>query len=142
MVIENRSGAVMAVVGGRNADESKFNRATHAKRQIGSVFKPFVYLSAFNQGLLPQTWIRDTAIRRGEIQGVSGDWDLSNSDGKFGGYVTAENALVRSRNTSSVRVGDYAGLESVNEVAKDVGFIDGIPLTPSSYLGSWEATPW
>ena len=142
VVIENRSGAVMAVVGGRNADESKFNRATHAKRQIGSVFKPFVYLSAFNQGLLPQTWIRDTAIRRGEIQGVSGNWDLSNSDGKFGGYVTAENALVRSRNTSSVRVGDYAGLESVNEVAKDVGFIDGIPLTPSSYLGSWEATPW
>ena len=142
VVIENRSGAVIAVVGGRSADESKFNRATQAERQIGSIFKPFVYLAAFNQGMLPQTWVRDTAIRTGEIDGVSGRWNLSNSDGKFGNYITAENALVRSRNTSSVRVGNYAGLESVNEVAEDVGFINGIPLTPSSYLGSWEATPW
>ncbi len=142
VVIENRSGAVIAVVGGRNAEESKYNRAIQAERQIGSLFKPFVYLAAFNRGMLPQTWVRDSSIRQGEIDGVSGSWNLSNSDGKFGNYITAENALIRSRNTSSVRVGNYAGLKSVNQTAVDVGFIDGIPMTPSSYLGSWEATPW
>ncbi|BDS06891.1 penicillin-binding protein [Oceaniferula spumae] len=142
VVIENRSGAVLSVVGGRNADESKYNRAIQAERQIGSVFKPFVYLTAFNQGMLPQTWIRDSRIRPGEIDGMSGTWNLHNSDGKFGDYITAENALVRSRNTSSARVGNFAGLKNVNRTAIDVGFIDGIPLTPSSFLGSWEATPW
>jgi len=142
VVIENRSGAVIAVVGGRNADESKYNRAIQAERQIGSLFKPFVYLAAFNRGMLPQTWVRDSPIRNGEIDGVNGTWNLSNSDGKFASYITAENALVRSRNTSSVRVGNYAGLKSVNQTAIDVGFIDGMPMTPSSYLGSWEATPW
>ena len=142
VVVENRSGAVIAVVGGRDAEESKYNRAIQAKRQIGSVFKPFVYLAAFNRGMLPETWVRDSAIRSGEIDGVSGAWNLSNSDGKFGDFITAENALVRSRNTSSVRVGNYAGLNNVNDTAIGVGFIGGIPLTPSSYLGSWEATPW
>ena len=142
VVIENRSGAVIAVVGGRNADESKYNRAVQAQRQIGSLFKPFVYLAAFNRGMLPETWVRDSAISNGEIDGVSGSWNLSNSDGKFGNFITAENALIKSRNTSSVRVGNYAGLQNVNQTAIDVGFVDGMPLTPSSYLGSWEATPW
>ncbi|MBK1855514.1 penicillin-binding protein [Verrucomicrobiaceae bacterium 5K15] len=142
VVIENRSGAVLSVVGGRDADESKYNRAIQAKRQIGSVFKPFVYLTAFNHGMLPQTWVRDSRIQPGEIDGMSGTWNLHNSDGKFGTYITAEDALVRSRNTSSARVGNFAGLKNVNQTAIDVGFIDGIPMTPSSFLGSWEATPW
>ena len=142
VVIENRTGAVLSVVGGRNANESKYNRAIQAKRQIGSIFKPFVYLAAFNRGLLPQTWIPDGRIRPGEIKGAPRSWSPGNADGKYGTYVTAEDALVRSRNTSSVRVGNYAGLERVNQTARDVGFIQGVPNNPSSYLGSWEATPW
>lgn len=142
VVIENRSGAVLSVVGGRDAGESKYNRAIQAERQIGSIFKPFVYLTAFNRGLLPKTWIPDGRIRPGEIRGAPRSWSPANSDGRYGGYITAEDALVRSRNTSSVRVGNYAGLDAVNETAFDVGFIQGIPKTPSSFLGSWEATPW
>jgi|TARA_B110000908_G_scaffold128047_1_gene150317 penicillin-binding protein 1A len=142
VVIENRSGAVLSVVGGRNADESKYNRAIQAERQIGSVFKPFVYLTAFNRGMMPKTWVPDGRIKPGEIKGAPRSWSPSNSDGKYGGYITAEDALVRSRNTSSVRVGNYAGLEKVNQTAIDVGFIQGVPNNPSTYLGSWEATPW
>jgi len=142
VVIENRSGAVLSVVGGRNANESKYNRAIQAERQIGSVFKPFVYLTAFNRGMMPKTWVPDGRIKPGEIDGAPRSWSPSNSDGKYGGYITAEDALVRSRNTSSVRVGNYAGLKSVNQTAIDVGFIQGVPSNPSSYLGSWEATPW
>jgi len=142
VVIENKTGAVIAVVGGRSADESKFNRAIQAHRQIGSIFKPFVYLTAVNNGMTPQTWIKDSRIVPGEIRGAQRSWSPHNSDGKFGGYITLENALVRSRNTASVRVGNYAGIERVLQTAKDVGFIQGFPTTPSSYLGSWEATPW
>lgn len=142
VVMENRTGAVLAVVGGRDANESKYNRAIQAERQIGSLFKPFVYLAAFNKGLMPQTWISDGPIRPGEIDGAPSSWSPANSDGKFGDYITAENALVRSRNTSSVRVGNFVGLKGVNQTAIDVGFIQGIPPNPSSYLGTWEATPW
>ena len=142
VVIENRSGAVLCVVGGRDAGESKYNRAIQAKRQIGSIFKPFVYLTAFNQGMMPKTWIPDGRIRPGEIKGAQRSWSPRNSDGKYGRYISAEDALVRSRNTSSVRVGNYAGLDAVNQTAIDVGFIQGVPKNPSSYLGSWEATPW
>lgn len=142
VVIENRSGAVISVVGGRNANESKYNRAIQAERQIGSIFKPFVYLTAFNRGMVPRTWVRDGRIRPGEIRGAPRSWSPANSDGKFGGLIAAEDALVRSRNTSSVRVGNYAGLEKVNQTAIDVGFLQGIPNNPSAFLGSWEATPW
>ncbi|MBT8044470.1 MAG: transglycosylase domain-containing protein, partial [Verrucomicrobiae bacterium] len=142
VVIENRSGAVLTVVGGRNANESKYNRAIQAERQIGSIFKPFVYMTAFNRGMMPQTWIPDGRIRPGEIDGAPRSWSPSNSDGKYGSYITAEDALVRSRNTSSVRVGNYAGLEKVNQTAIDVGFVQGVPNNASTYLGAWEATPW
>lgn len=141
VVIENRTGAILTVVGGRNANESRFNRAVQAKRQIGSIFKPFVFLTAFDQGMMPGTWIRDGRIRPGEIDGAPPSWSPKNSDGKFGGAITAEKALIRSRNTSSVRVGDFAGIKAVSETAYDVGFIDGMPQNPASYLGSWEATP-
>ncbi|NWK55333.1 PBP1A family penicillin-binding protein [Verrucomicrobiaceae bacterium N1E253] len=142
VVIENKTGAVIAVVGGRSADESKYNRAIQAERQIGSIFKPFVYLTAVNNGMMPQTWIKDSRIVPGEIRGAPRSWSPGNSDGTFGSYITMEDALVRSRNTASVRVGNYAGIERVQQTAEDVGFIDGFPATPSSYLGSWEATPW
>ncbi len=142
VVIENRSGAVLAVVGGRDADESMFNRAKYAKRQIGSIFKPFVYLTAFNNGMQAQTWIRDTPLRPGEIKGAQRSWNPRNSDGKYYKYVTAEEALIRSRNTSSVRVGDFARMDRVHTTANDVGFTQKLPNTPAAYLGSWEATPW
>lgn len=142
VVIENSTGAVLTVVGGRSANESKYNRAIQAKRQIGSLFKPFVYLAAFNRGMMPETWIPDGPIRPGEIDGAPSSWSPANSDGKYIDFITAEDALVRSRNTSSVRVGNYAGIEGVNQTAMDVGFIQGIPKNPSSYLGTWEATPW
>jgi len=142
VVIENRTGAVLAVVGGRDADESKFNRAIQARRQLGSVFKPFVYLAAFDDGMRPDTWISDNALRPGEIRGAQRSWSPRNSDGTFQGVKPASYGLVRSRNTMSVRVGNYAGIEQVQEVARQAGFDTAVPSTPASYLGAWEATPW
>jgi penicillin-binding protein 1A len=141
VVVENRTGAVLAVVGGRDAGESRFNRAKDACRQLGSIFKPFVYLAAFDSGLRPDTPISDGPIQPGEIKG-GGTWRPDNSDGKFGGMMPASHGLIRSRNTMSVRVGDHAGIPRVSQVAAMAGFATPMPQNPSSFLGSWEATPW
>ena len=141
VVVENRSGGVLAVVGGRDAKESRFNRAKDAKRQLGSIFKPFVYLSAFDKGLRPDHLISDGPIEPGEIKG-GGTWRPSNSDGKYGGMMPVSYGLVRSRNTMSVRVGDFAGIPRVGEFAAKAGFSTPMPENPSSFLGSWEASPW
>lgn len=141
VVVENRTGGVLAVVGGRDANESRFNRGKDAHRQLGSIFKPFVYLAAFNQGMGPDTQVSDGPILPGEIKG-GGRWRPHNADGKFGGSYPASYGLIRSRNTMSVRVGNRAGLSNVKEVAGKAGFATPMPENPSSYLGSWEATPW
>lgn len=141
VLIENRTGAVIALVGGRDASESQFNRAIQARRQIGSIFKPFVYLAAFDKGLRPSTQISDGPIQHGEIKGAA-TWRPNNSDGKFGGMHPVSYGLIRSRNTMSVRVGNYAGVSKVKEVSRMAGFGMAMPETPSSFLGSWEASPW
>jgi penicillin-binding protein 1A len=141
VLIENRTGAVLALVGGRDAKESQFNRAIQARRQIGSIFKPFVYLAAFDKGLRPSTQISDGPIQRNEIKGAP-TWRPNNSDGKFGGMHPVSYGLIRSRNTMSVRVGNYAGVSKVREVSRMAGFGMAMPETPSSFLGSWEASPW
>ncbi|MES2658297.1 MAG: transglycosylase domain-containing protein [Verrucomicrobiota bacterium] len=141
VVVENRTGAVLAVIGGRDANESIFNRATRASRQVGSLFKPFIYLSAFDQGLRPDTAISDGPIHNGEIKGA-GNWHPQNSDGKFGGMHPVSYGLIRSRNTMSVRVGNYAGLAKVKEVTRMAGFRTPMPESPTSFLGTWGASPW
>jgi len=141
VVVENRTGAVLAVIGGRDANESIFNRATRASRQIGSLFKPFIYLSAFDKGLRPNTNISDGPIQRGEIKGA-GNWKPHNSDGKYGGMHPVSYGLIRSRNTMSVRVGNYAGIDKVSDVANRSGLTKTMPDTPVSFLGTWGATPW
>jgi penicillin-binding protein 1A len=142
VVMENHGGAVLAVVGGRDANESRFNRALQAKRQVGSLFKPFVYLAAFDRGMSPGTSISDGPIARGEIVGAPASWHPRNSDGKYGGAFPAGYGLIRSRNTMSLRVGNYAGMKRVKEIARQSGFGQNMPEKPTAYLGAWESTPW
>ncbi|MEO5715758.1 MAG: transglycosylase domain-containing protein [Luteolibacter sp.] len=141
VVVENRTGAVLAVVGGRDANESSYNRAIQGGRQLGSIFKPFVYLAAFDAGLRPSTNISDGPIQRGEIKGAGG-WRPDNSDGKFGGMEPVSYGLIHSRNTMSVRVGNYAGIERVKDVTRMAGFSSSMPDSPVSFLGTWSASPW
>jgi penicillin-binding protein 1A len=140
VVIENLTGAIVATVGGRDPDESKFNRATQARRQIGSTFKPFVYLAAFDAGLRPETLVSDDPLRPGEVPGA-GRWSPAKSDGKFNGLQQVSYGLIRSRNTMSVRVGNHAGLKRVTDLAKQVGFTTPLRPYPTSYLGTLEASP-
>lgn len=140
LVFDNRSGGIRALVGGRDYRESKFNRALPAmRRQVGSTFKPFVYTAAYGNGLLPGGLIDDSRIGRGELRTVSGAWSPANSDGKYGGPLPAEQGLIRSRNTMSVRVGDRAGVSEVQRMAASVGIAD-VPENPAIFLGAFEAS--
>lgn len=141
VVMENRTGAVLALVGGRDADESRYNRATGKGRPVGSVFKPFVYLAAFDKGLRPTTSISDGPIQPGEIKNAK-NWRPRNSDGTYGGMQPVSYGLIRSRNTMSVRVGNYAGMDYVQEVRRMAGFTKPMNDSPTSYLGPWDASPW
>ena len=138
VMIDNRGGGIRALVGGRDYRESHFNRAVFAKRQMGSTFKPFVYAAAFQRGLQPTTLIDDGPIRNGELRTVS-NWHPENSDGTYRGEMPAEEGLIQSRNTMSVRVGDYAGLGNIQRIASAVG-LGEIPSQPSIYLGAFEET--
>ena len=141
VVIDNASGGILAIVGGRDASESQFNRALQSRRPLGSIFKPFVYLAAIEKGFSINESVSDARISPGEILGAHRNWSPTNSDGKYYRSIPASRALIESRNTSSVRVGTVAGLEKVTEIAKDVGFDPRrIDPVPSSYLGSWGAT--
>jgi penicillin-binding protein 1A len=138
VVIDNASGAIRAIVGGRDFGESPLNRAREARRQIGSTFKPFVYAAAFRRGLLPGGSIDDGPIRRGEIEGAP-TWQPGNSDGTYRGLLPAEEGLVLSRNTMSVRVGQQATLPAITALAAACGF-EEVPKQPAIYLGAFEAT--
>jgi penicillin-binding protein 1A len=138
VVIDNSSGGIRALVGGRDYAQSKFNRALPpANRQVGSAFKPFVYTIAFSHGLLPGAAISDDPIRPGEIDGA-GSWSPANSDGSYGGVEPCSYGLIHSRNTMSVRVGQFAGLNAAQKVANDLGIAQNIPHGPAIYIGSFE----
>lgn len=139
VVIDNASGGIRALVGGRDYAQSKFNRAlAPANRQVGSAFKPFVYAIAFSHGLLPSSAISDGPIQPGEIDGA-GNWSPGNSDGTYGGVMPCSYGLIHSRNTMSVRVGQFAGLDTVQRMANDLGVAQNIPHGPASYIGSFES---
>ncbi len=139
--IENHTGGIVSIVGGRNRDHSEYNRATHAKRQVGSIFKPFVYLAAFDKGMNPNQYISDDRIFRNEITGADPNWRPKNSDNTYRGSIRISSALAQSRNTPAIRVGDFAGLENVRQTASQAGFKQTIPHQPSIYLGAFNATP-
>ena len=139
VAVDNHSGAIRALVGGRDYRDSKFNRAIDAHRTVGSTFKPFVYAAAFAKGMSPETPISDGPIEVGEIA-HGGGWHPGNSDGKFGGMLPAEEGLIHSRNTMSIRVGNRAGLENVSQLAVKAGLPE-IPMNAQSYIGNFGASP-
>ncbi len=138
VVIDNSSGGIRALVGGRDFAQSKFNRAiAPANRQVGSAFKPFVYALAFAHGLLPGAFINDNPLEPGEIRGA-GNWSPGNSDNTYNGIQPAWYGLVHSRNTMSVRIGEVSGVEEVQKAAMMLGLSENIPKGPATYIGSFE----
>jgi len=143
VVMHQSSGALLAIVGGRNSEESRLNRATQIRRQVGSIFKPLLYASYFEQGYSPRGMLSDDRIKKGEIKGAP-TWRPKNASNSYLGANTAAWGLLKSRNTMAVRVGNRVGLNKIIQRAQLAGYT--IPkkgtLGPTIYLGTWEASPY
>lgn len=140
-VIDNETGGILAIVGGRDYRQSKYNRATLGERQIGSTVKPFVYSAALAGGFLPGTFVEDAPLMPGEIEGADRNWNPQNSDGKFLGQQTLTTGLVQSRNTMTIRVGNFAGLDRVLQLLGDAGIGSSAQRTPQVFIGNLGGNP-
>lgn len=139
VVLDPTSGAIRAMDGGFSAEESEFNRATQAKRQTGSVFKSFVYLSALEMGFDAMSPILDRPIAIEQGPGLA-DWRPTSHDAGLG-LITLRRSLELSRNESTVRLVYDLGLDQVAETAKRAGIRIPEKLTYSMALGTAETTP-
>jgi penicillin-binding protein 1A len=133
LVAMTPDGAVRAMVGGRNYSDSQYNRAVTAKRQPGSSFKPFVYLTALEQGLTPDTMRQDAPI---EVKG----WRPENYTHEYFGAVTLTQALAMSLNTVAIRLGLEVGPKNVVRTAHRLGISSKLEPNASIALGTSEVS--
>jgi penicillin-binding protein 1B len=146
IAIDPRTGEVLALVGGRSYNQSQYNRAIAARRQPGSVFKPFVYLSAFERAyangrtdMTPATLVIDEPTSWAFNQQT---WTPSNYDGEYEGAITLRRALALSRNIATIKVAESTGYDEVASLWRRVGAGTPPRPYPSIALGVFEATPF
>jgi penicillin-binding protein 1A len=139
LALDNRTGQVLAMIGGYSFERSKFNRATQAYRQVGSAFKPFVYTAAIDSGYTPTTQLMDTPV---SFPGGAGQpaYTPLNYDRAFEGPITLRRALEQSRNVPAVRVMDQLGPSQVIAYARRLGLESPLPPYLAVALGAAEAT--
>ncbi|MBR4507976.1 MAG: PBP1A family penicillin-binding protein [Elusimicrobiaceae bacterium] len=155
-----KSGAIRIMVGGRNYEESRFNRATQAKRQPGSSFKPFVWMAALEKGYTPSSLIKDLEMvfyydgRNWRVFDEAKDqyslqlaaqpfmlskdfdvWAPKNFGGKSSGWVTMRRALELSKNLAAINLIDAVGIDKTRDVARRAGIVSSLPKAPALALG-------
>jgi penicillin-binding protein 1B len=147
VALDPRSGEILAFIGGRSYNQSQFNRAISARRQIGSTFKPFVYLAAFEKAaddgagdITPATLVQDEPTTWSYDDQ---EWTPRNYDGEYDGLVTLRRALAMSRNVATVKVAEQTGYDRVVSLWKraKIGETDQVRPYPSVALGVVELTP-
>ncbi len=134
-IIMDKTGAVLAMIGGVDYQASEFNRVTQARRQPGSSFKPFVYAAALEQGLTPYDVRVDEPL-------MIGKWSPKNYSGAYLGPMTLSEALTRSINTIAAQLGQEVGIERVSAIARRFGIRSDLKPYPALALGSQEVTLW
>ena len=140
--IEAETGEVLALVGGKDFKESKFNRATQAIRQPGSSFKPIVYAAAIEEDVMPSDHFLDAPITFKQKGSRGKGWSPQNSTKGYSGEVTLQRALTSSLNTVAVRVAAYIGTDSIVRMARNMGIeTKYLPNDLSVALGSASLTP-
>jgi penicillin-binding protein 1A len=140
VIVDNATGGIRAIVGGRDYSHSHYPRATLSRRQVGSTFKPFVYATAFERGLLPTSLVDDSQIDPDSFRPLARNWSPKNSDDQYLGYQRADFGLLKSRNTMAVRVGQMVGLPLMKKVGDALNIGDSIQEYPVTYLGGFETT--
>jgi penicillin-binding protein 1A len=137
LAIDNTTGGIKAMVGGRDFNESKFNRATQALRQVGSSFKPYVYTTVIDQGASPDDTILDEPV---SFETQSGPYSPHNYDEKFEGIITLRRALAQSRNIPALKLASKVGIKTVIDYTGRFGVTAKLPPYLPVALGSAEIT--
>src|SRR6267378_2738725 len=137
VAIDNATGGIKAMVGGRDFNQSKFDRATQALRQVGSSFKPYVYTTLIDQGASPDDTILDEPVT---FETPSGPYSPHNYDEKFEGIITLRRALAQSRNIPALKLANKVGIKSVIDYAERFGITSKLPPYLPVALGSAEIT--
>ena len=139
VAIDNATGEIKAMVGGRDFNLSKFNRSTQALRQVGSSFKPYVYTAAIDRGATPDDTILDAPVTFPMPSGPA--YEPHNYDEKFEGTITLRRALAQSRNIPALKLADSIGMKTVIDYAHRFGITSNIPPYLPVALGAVEVTP-
>ena len=139
LVMDPYTGRVLAMAGGFSFKLSEFNRATQAKRQPGSAFKPFVYAAALENGFTPSTLILDAPFVIDQGEGLK-TWKPENYGKKFYGPSTLRTGIEKSRNLMTVRVAQKVGFDQISKITNDFGIYNDVPELLSVALGSAETT--
>ncbi len=139
LAIENRTGKILAMVGGYSFERSKFNRATQARRQLGSLFKAILYTAAIDRGYTATSLISDEPVSF-EVGPDQPAYEPTNYDGKYEGPITLRRALEKSRNVPAVQLMNQLGPEQVIDYARRFGFESPLPPFLSIALGAAEGT--
>jgi len=157
VVLDNEDGGILAITGGRDFNQSQFNRAVSSARPVGTAFTPFVFAAAFEKGMFPGTLVEDTLMDNrqvmiGGVEGILGEWGPERADNRYEGPIPARVALVKSKNAATVRLGMQTGLDNVINLAKEAGLaraagkdekgreLLNLRRFPATYLGSSEMT--
>ena len=139
VALDPHTGRVLALTGGFSYQASEFNRATQARRQPGSAFKPFVYLAALDHGFTPSTLVLDAPFVIDQGPGM-GKWKPSNYTRRFYGPSPMRIGIEKSRNLMTVRVAQRIGMDAVARYAERLGVVDRLPRILSMSLGAGETT--
>ncbi|HEX3419889.1 MAG TPA: PBP1A family penicillin-binding protein, partial [Candidatus Udaeobacter sp.] len=143
--LDNATGDILVLVGGRDFEHNQFNRALQARRPAGTAMLPFVYATAFERGMYPGSLVEDSpldnrAVMIGGTTGILGEWGPEDADNQYEGRMTARQALVKSKNGATVRIGMDAGIEAVLQFCSLAGVRSPLRPYPATFLGSSEVT--
>jgi penicillin-binding protein 1A len=139
IAMDPQTGDILSLIGGRDFEDSEFNRATQAQRQAGSGFKPFVYTAAIASGVPASEVVFDAPIEFDQPDGTI--WSPRNFTGRFLGPITIREALIHSINIVAVKIGMRIGLETVAQYAHRMGITTEVPRFPSTAIGAASVRP-
>ncbi|MBP9674007.1 MAG: PBP1A family penicillin-binding protein [Bacteriovoracaceae bacterium] len=140
VALEAQTGKILALVGGSNFEKSQFNRATQARRQPGSAYKPLIYAAGLERNYHPASILIDTPqALAGTDEGLS--WKPRNYDGEYKGPITYRQALEESRNIPTIKLAETLGVSTLKEITERFGITEKLPNNLSIALGSFGVTP-
>ena len=143
--LDNATGDILALVGGRDFEHNQYDRALQARRPAGTAMLPFVYAAAFEKGMYPGSLVEDSpldnrAVMIGGTTGILGEWGPESAENRYEGAMTARQALANSKNGASVRIGMDAGVDAVLQLCVAAGIHSPLRPYPATFLGSSEVT--